>query len=123
MRMEFSDGMKFDTSGPLRIEQRSDGLYVVGKGMLCAVNTREEGEKMIGRIMKPAAVPSRAENEEFIADVFTRAHCSLEDINETIALVTGRVINPDANPDELVPTLSDEEMLKLRAHVTTWRIA
>jgi len=28
--MKFSDGMEFDLSGPMRIEERSDGLYVVG---------------------------------------------------------------------------------------------
>lgn len=33
MTLKFSDGMQFDTSGLLRIENRSDGLYVVGKGV------------------------------------------------------------------------------------------
>ena len=48
--IEFSDGMKFDTSGELRLEYRSDGWYVVGQGMLCAVDTPEEGKKMISKL-------------------------------------------------------------------------
>jgi hypothetical protein len=45
--LEFSDGMKFKTGGELHIESRSDGLYVVGKGMLIPVNSREEGDEII----------------------------------------------------------------------------
>jgi hypothetical protein len=48
--LEFSDGMKFDTSGPYRIEERSDGLYVVGHGTLCAIDTREEGLALIAKL-------------------------------------------------------------------------
>jgi hypothetical protein len=66
---------------------------------------------------------TRAENEEFIADVFNLSHCDLDDINRTITLVTGRTINPDAEPDELVPELTDEEIEKLRAHLATWEVA
>ena len=47
--MKFSDGMEFDTSGPLRIESRSDGLYVVGNGQLIPVSSREEAEEIIKR--------------------------------------------------------------------------
>lgn len=32
-KLRFSDGMEFDTSGPLRKERRSDGLYIVGEGL------------------------------------------------------------------------------------------
>lgn len=45
--MRFSDGMTFDTSGPLRIVRKSDGLYVVGQGLLIPVNTMEEGMEII----------------------------------------------------------------------------
>lgn len=45
--MKFSDGMEFDTSGELRIVRKSDGLYLVGKGMLIPIDTVEEGLKMI----------------------------------------------------------------------------
>jgi len=47
MTLKFSDGMEFDTAGDLRIESRSDGLYVVGKGMLIPINDRAEGLEII----------------------------------------------------------------------------
>jgi hypothetical protein len=49
MTLKFSDGMEFDTSGPLRIESRSDGLYVVGNGQLIPVSSREEAKEIIRR--------------------------------------------------------------------------
>ena len=45
--MRFTDGVSFDTSGAMRVERRHDGLYVVGGGMLAAVNSHEEGEALI----------------------------------------------------------------------------
>jgi len=50
MRMTFTDGVSFDTSGPLRIERRHDGLYVVGGGMLIPIATREEGDRFIAML-------------------------------------------------------------------------
>jgi hypothetical protein len=49
MTLRLSDGMEFDTTGPLRIESRSDGLYVVGNGQLIPVSSREEAEEIIKR--------------------------------------------------------------------------
>lgn len=46
-RMEFSDGVSFNMDGPLRVERRRDGYYVVGQGMLCAVDSAIEGYKWI----------------------------------------------------------------------------
>ena len=31
-RLRFSDSVEFDTSGPLRVERRPDGYYLVGRG-------------------------------------------------------------------------------------------
>ena len=45
--LTFSDGVKFKTSGEIHIERRSDGCYVVGKGMLIPVKDRDEGEDLI----------------------------------------------------------------------------
>jgi hypothetical protein len=45
--MRFSDGMKFNTSGPLRLTRRSDGWYVIGEGMLMPVDSPEEGREII----------------------------------------------------------------------------
>lgn len=49
--IKFSDGMEFDTSGTVyHITRRKDGWYVVGRGMLCAVNSLAEGYKMIDEL-------------------------------------------------------------------------
>ena len=45
--MKFSDGMEFNLEGDLRIERRSDGLYVVGRGMLIPVRTYDEALELI----------------------------------------------------------------------------
>ncbi len=46
-QLKFSDGMTFDLSGELRVELRSDGYYVLGQGMMMAVDTLEQGQKII----------------------------------------------------------------------------
>ncbi len=49
--MKFSDGMEFDTSGAVyHITRREDGWYVVGRGMLCPVNSLTEGRNMIDEL-------------------------------------------------------------------------
>jgi hypothetical protein len=45
--LRFSDGMEFDTNGPLHPEKRSDGWYVVGEGMLIPVKSLEEATDII----------------------------------------------------------------------------
>jgi hypothetical protein len=45
--LNFSDGVKIDTSGELRVIGLSDGFYVVGKGMSIPVGSREEGNELI----------------------------------------------------------------------------
>lgn len=52
MPLIFTDGMEMKTSGPYRIIEETDGLYVVGNGLLCAVDTRAEGEKMISDLLE-----------------------------------------------------------------------
>jgi len=44
--LKFSDGMTFDTRGKVRIEKRSDGLYVVGGGFLIPVKDMKEAIKV-----------------------------------------------------------------------------
>ena len=46
-KLRFSDGEEFDTSGKMRTEKRSDGWYVIGGGLLMAVDTKAQGEKFI----------------------------------------------------------------------------
>ncbi len=48
--MEFSDGMKFNTSGDYRIVYRSDGWYVVGRNMLLPVASSSEGVAFISEM-------------------------------------------------------------------------
>ena len=50
MELKFSDNISFKLDGDYRIERRSDGLYVVGNGFLCAVDSYEEGKKMINSL-------------------------------------------------------------------------
>ena len=50
--MKFTDGMEIDTSGEYRVIRKSDGLYVVGHGFLCAIDNQEEGDAMIARLSK-----------------------------------------------------------------------
>ncbi len=45
--MRFSDGMTFDTSGDYRVVRKSDGLYVVGHGMLIPVSDSAEAREVI----------------------------------------------------------------------------
>jgi len=45
--MQFSDGMQFNTAGPIHMEEREDGLYVVGGGMLIPVDTEDEAKMII----------------------------------------------------------------------------
>jgi len=46
-QLKFSDGETFNLSGSLRVELRSDGYYVLGQGMMMAVDTLEQGQKII----------------------------------------------------------------------------
>ena len=46
-KLKFNDGEEFDLSGPLRVEERSDGWYLLGEGKMMAVNSQSEGLKLI----------------------------------------------------------------------------
>jgi hypothetical protein len=48
--MRFSDGMTFDTSGPLRTVRKSDGLYVIGNGLLLPVDDYAEANELIQKL-------------------------------------------------------------------------
>jgi len=50
--LRFTDGMEFNVGGPLRVEHRRDGWYVVGNGLLMPVDSREEGEAFIRKYSK-----------------------------------------------------------------------
>lgn len=48
--LKFNDGMEFDTSGPLRPEEREDGWYVIGKGYLIPVKDEDDANETIYRM-------------------------------------------------------------------------
>jgi hypothetical protein len=50
--LKFSDGEQFDLSGPLRVELRADGFYVLGENMMVAVDTLKEGIEYINKKQK-----------------------------------------------------------------------
>lgn len=45
--LKFTDGESFDTSGPLRKEERYDGWYVLGEGKLIPVKDEAEADRLI----------------------------------------------------------------------------
>jgi hypothetical protein len=51
--LKFSDGIEFELSGPLRIEERKDGFYLVGEGTLCAIKSEAEGLMLIANRKNP----------------------------------------------------------------------
>jgi hypothetical protein len=51
--IKFNDGMSFRTEGEPRLVRKSDGLYVVGGGMLCPVDDEAEGRELIAQMKKP----------------------------------------------------------------------
>ena len=54
-KLTFTDGVSFDTDGPYRVTRRKDGWYFVGGGMLCPVDSYEEGYDMKRRLEADAA--------------------------------------------------------------------
>ena len=50
MLLQFSDGMQIETSGKYRVVSKRDGLYVVGHGLCCAVDTQAEGAALIAQL-------------------------------------------------------------------------
>lgn len=52
-KLRFSDGEEFDTSGPLRKEERYDGWYVIGCGLLIPVKSEKEADDTIWRLSTP----------------------------------------------------------------------
>jgi len=46
-KLTFTDGQSFDLSGPLRLEERYDGWYVLGNNRMIPVNSQDEGRRLI----------------------------------------------------------------------------
>jgi hypothetical protein len=67
--LKFSDGMEFNTSGPIRKELRADGWYVVGEGKLIPVKDEEEADTEIRVHKIQSAKNPRAEFFNQIGDI------------------------------------------------------
>jgi hypothetical protein len=49
--IKFSDGVEFDTSSPsYRVERKSDGYYVVGRGKLIPVTDNDDAWRTIDEL-------------------------------------------------------------------------
>ncbi len=48
--LKFTDGETFDLSGPLRLEERYDGWYVLGNNQMIPVASQSEGLKLISQL-------------------------------------------------------------------------
>ena len=46
-KLIFTDGESFDLSGPLRLEERYDGWYVLGNGRMIPVASQDAGRRLI----------------------------------------------------------------------------
>ena len=49
-KLKFSDGEEFDLSGPLRVEERSDGWYVLGNNKMIPVANQDAGRILITQL-------------------------------------------------------------------------
>jgi len=50
--LRFSDGEEFNTDGEYRLEERFDGWYVLGHGIMIPVEDRQAGEAVIANMDK-----------------------------------------------------------------------
>ena len=58
--MKFNDGMEFDTkSSSLRVVRKTDGYYVVGRGMLIPVEDTDEAYRTIDELLANEGHSSR----------------------------------------------------------------
>jgi len=48
-KLTFTDGESFDLSGPLRLEERYDGWYVLGNNRMVPVSSQDEGIRLIDK--------------------------------------------------------------------------
>jgi len=49
-KLTFTDGESFDLSGPLRLEERYDGWYVLGNGRMIPVSSQDAGNILITQL-------------------------------------------------------------------------
>lgn len=52
-KLTFTDGQSFELDTKPHIEERSDGLYVIGNGFLIPCNSDEEAKRILKRMLEP----------------------------------------------------------------------
>ena len=62
--IKFSDGMSFDTSGPMRITRRWDGYYVVGEGTLIPAEDAEAARVLLREMRAERTITRVEETDE-----------------------------------------------------------
>jgi hypothetical protein len=119
MMMRFSDGVTFDTSGPLRIESRADGLYVVGQGMLCPVADRAEAEALLTGQARTKEEAERDRIYARVAKVRARLGLTDDEMVEGIQQAVGRVLTRLGSHDhaDLLRTLTGDELRRVDAEL------
>jgi hypothetical protein len=58
--LRFTDGEEFDTSGPIRKEERYDGWYVIGENRLIPVKDEEEADEVMTEIFNYSGIADDA---------------------------------------------------------------
>jgi len=53
-KLTFTDGQSFELDTKPHIEERADGLYVVGNGFLIPCNSDEEAKRLLEIMEKPS---------------------------------------------------------------------
>jgi len=58
MNITFTDGVKFNTDCKPQIVRKSDGLYVIGNGILIPVNSIKEAKEELNNLLCPKKIKS-----------------------------------------------------------------
>ena len=62
-KLTFTDGESFDLSGPLRLEERYDGWYVLGNNRMIPVSSQDAGRILITQLNNQTHENSNARND------------------------------------------------------------
>lgn len=118
-KLKFSDGEEFETSGKLRKEERKDGWYVLGQGMLIPVKDEDAADEYIKKHKKTneGRIPQRDESESRIES------SALDDLKSNFRSYEGDD-NTVEDAEEVLGILldrhPDEDEDKLRDMVYSW---
>ena len=58
-KLRFNDGITIDTAGTMRIIRKSDGYYVIGRGLSCPVSSIKEGHEVIAMLEATHEITTR----------------------------------------------------------------